>query len=125
MRGSARRLAEAKTVGQRCAFARQLAGLSDGQAAKALGRVFGPFPTLGRDLRAAEEEREGFPKIDEHVLVSMAKLYAVSIHWLRTGETQPVMLPPTKAMPDDEKADLMAMLSVLAPSGVPIPKRRT
>lgn len=69
---------DAKAVANRLQIARKLSGLSQGQVAKLLGMQ---RPTVS-------EIEAGRRKITVEELVSLAKVYSVSLEWLAKGATE-------------------------------------
>lgn len=78
------RVEAARTLGQRLALARQLAGLSLGQTARLLQRAPGYIREIEDDIRAPCRA----------IVTRWADLCAVSERWLRTGELADVPVPP-------------------------------
>lgn len=112
MRGLAVRLAANPSRGERCAIARESAGLTVRQAARRIVLDYVLPDCNPNDLSALESERT--TPIPADVLDWMATTYEVSIDWLKTGAVQAV--PPIQRdekLDPDDKADLYALLSIV------------
>jgi len=87
-----------ETPGDRARRARDMAGLTIGQATAQLRE-------MGLDVTVAELSGiEDSDAIGDGILEPMAQLYRVSPDWLRTGKKKPVGLDLSRCTPEDRAA---------------------
>lgn len=92
-----------ETLGQRLAWARENAGLSQGQAAKRMHFEKSEIIALETDQCGASPA----------LINEMGIVYDVSTHWLTTGEEREVVIPDQKWMSQDDAESLKRLFGRL------------